>query len=424
MMPKQQAPKTALVKKAMKNALLAWPAQALNPTGLSAQTPGENPESQKTVGGQAVIEGVMMRGQSLWSVMVREPNGQITGQTKAHKSWSSCKPWKYPFARGLAVLVESLYLGIKALNFSTDVAIKASLEEEKETKAANKATKTSERLSEPSHGTETQALASQGHAGESQDNGQPTSAQDKGLSPNKTSETGSAEEKGPIEVNGKRAKEKSFPALYIILSMALGLGLGLVIFVALPHVLTLWLGSFGGFDESTFLFHLIDGLVKFSIFLAYIWLIGLMPDIARVYAYHGAEHKAIYVYEAGLPLEPISARQFPTWHPRCGTAFLFLVLAASLLFFAIVFPLLPSFGELSRVPRALAGVGLKTLFTPFLASIAYELTKLASKPGAGRLWRAMVWPGLLLQRLTTREPDDSMLEVAFKSLGEVTPQAH
>jgi uncharacterized protein YqhQ len=198
--------------------------------------------------------------------------------------------------------------------------------------------------------------------------------------------------------------------------------LGLFLFVALPHLLSVWFGTLGGFDESTIQFHVFDGLLKFAIFLLYVWLIGLIPDIARVYAYHGAEHQAIHVYEAGRPLEPSEAKSFPTWHPRCGTAFIFLILAASILFFAIVFPLLSPFTDLAGTPRALAGVGLKLLFTPLLASLAYEVTRLASRPGSGLIWRAMVWPGLILQRLTTRRPDDSMLEVAFKSLESALPE--
>jgi uncharacterized protein YqhQ len=332
--------------------------------------------------------------------MVREPNGEITGQTKPHKAWNSRKPWNYPFARGLAVLIESMVLGIKALNYSTLVAVADIEEQQKAEKVAKKAAKAANKLAKTLAKKEANLSASLDQ-------------------PSHDSET-------PLVVSdepGQKAesKDKSSHTLEIVLGMTLGLGLGVVLFVALPHLLSFWLGGLGGFDESTFLFHFIDGLIKFAIFLAYVYFIGFIPEIARVYAYHGAEHQAIHVYEAALPLEPGSAKAFPTWHPRCGTAFLFLVLAASLLFFAIVFPLLPSFSELSRVPRVLAGVGLKILCTPFLAALAYEITKLASKPKAGPFWRAMVWPGLLLQRLTTRKPDDSMLEVAFQSLKAVLP---
>jgi uncharacterized protein YqhQ len=207
----------------------------------------------------------------------------------------------------------------------------------------------------------------------------------------------------------------------LVLSLVLGIGLSLLLFVFIPHVLSLWMGNYGGFDESKLSFHAIDGALKFGIFLAYIWGIGLIPEIRRVYCYHGAEHQAIYVYEAGLELEPDSAMRFPTWHPRCGTAFLFLVLAASILFFALVFPLAFDFSHLARVPRALLGVGIKILFTPFLAAVAYEVIRMAGKQKPNPFWRALVWPGLLLQLITTRRPDRGQLEVAFCSLKAVLP---
>ncbi|MDR2367772.1 MAG: DUF1385 domain-containing protein [Deltaproteobacteria bacterium] len=378
---------TTWIERALKKALLVLPnavlsAQSAPPGDAPPAPPGVadgQPEPQKNVGGQAVIEGVMMRGRDSWAVMVREPDGGITGQTKPHKAWNRRAPWKYPFLRGLAVLLESLVLGIKALNYSTEVAVSSIEEQEKAKKAEKKA------LKDAKNGI---------------------------VSPPEAPDLAKAK---------PGAEAKKSHTLEIVLGLTVGIGLGVVLFVALPHVLSFWLGQIGGFDESTFLFHLLDGLLKFGIFLAYIYLIGLIPDIARVYAYHGAEHQAIHVYEAGLPLEPSSAKAFPTWHRRCGTAFLFLVLAASLLFFAIVFPLLPSFDGLSRVPRILAGVGIKILLTPLLAAMAYEVTKLASRPNSGPVWRAMVWPGLLLQRLTTRKPDDSMLEVAFRSLTAVLP---
>ncbi|MDR2387590.1 MAG: DUF1385 domain-containing protein, partial [Deltaproteobacteria bacterium] len=217
------------------------------------------------------------------------------------------------------------------------------------------------------------------------------------------------------------AGPKKSHTLEMVLGLVLGMGFGLFLFVALPHLLSFLLGVLAGFDESTFLFHLLDGLIKFGIFVGYIYLIGLYPEVGRIYAYHGAEHQAIYVFEAGLPFEPSSAKNFPTWHPRCGTAFIFLVLAASLIFFAVIFPLLPSFEHLNRLPRILAGVGIKILCTPFLAALSYEVAKTAARTKASPIWKAMVWPGLLLQRLTTRKPDDSMLEVAFKALEAVIP---
>ena len=406
-MPLASFPKAAEIKRALENALLVWPGaplslqipegqtsvgqapdgltpDGLTPTGLApvAQAPSR-PPTPKNVGGQAVIEGVIMRGEDRWAVMVREPGGAVVGQTNPHAPWNRSQPWKFPFILGVAGVVESMVLGVKALNYSTEVAV-ANIE------AEEKAKKETKRLEKEAKKAAKKALP-----------------------------------KAPVAASvadPPKADKKKSHGLEIAMGLVVGLGLGVILFVALPHALSYWLGYLGCFDESSFLFHLLDGIIKFAIFLAYVYLIGLIPDIARVYAYHGAEHQAIHAYEAGLPLQPGAAKSFPTWHPRCGTAFLFLVLAASLLFFAIIFPLLPSFDSLSRVPRILAGVALKILCAPFLAGLAYEITRLASKPNSGRLWRAMVWPGLVLQRLTTRQPDDSMLEVAFKSLEAVMPE--
>jgi uncharacterized protein YqhQ len=288
-------------------------------------------------------------------------------------------------------LIESLVLGVKALNYSTEISVSA----------------------KPNTSLVDKPVASADRVGRVDQTDPPQPAPFESNAPSIP--------QGSVQPSVNESSEKGLHPLALFFSVAMGIGLGLVLFVALPHVLSIWFGAMGGFDESTLPFHILDGLLKFAIFLAYVWLIGLIPDIARVYAYHGAEHQAIHVYEAGLPLEPLEAKQFPTWHPRCGTAFIFLVLAASILFFAIIFPLLAPFSELARFPRALAGVGLKLAFTPFLAVVAYEITKMAGKPDSGRLWQAMVWPGLILQRLTTRKPDDSMLEVAFKSLEAVIP---
>jgi uncharacterized protein YqhQ len=175
----------------------------------------------------------------------------------------------------------------------------------------------------------------------------------------------------------------------------------------------------GGFDEQSLWFHLIDGILKFAFFLAYISGIGLIPDIRRVYAYHGAEHKAIHVFEANLPFNPIEAEAFPAWHPRCGTAFIFLALALSILFFALIFPLVFHLEFPNRFFRFFLGLGLKIFLMLPLSGLAYEITRLAGRPNPGRFWSTLVWPGLLLQRLTTRNPDHSQLEVAFTSLKNV-----
>jgi uncharacterized protein YqhQ len=309
------------------------------------------------VGGQAVLEGVMMRGDNAWTVTVRAPGGDLKVRESPHKAWSKRrKLLGLPLLRGPVVLLDSLVVGLKALNWSAEVAV----------------------------------------------------AEDPAGSP-----------EAPPASSQKTKKKPSFGTAEIAVSLALGVGLALALFVALPHALSLLMGSALGYDERGLAFHLVDGVLKFAILVLYIWGIGHMPEIGRLYAYHGAEHKAIHVYEGGLPRTPESAAPFPTWHPRCGTAFLFLVLALSVLFFAAVFPLLFRFDSLGRVAAAFAGVGVKIALTLPLAALAYELTRLAGRHDQNRLFRAMIWPGLVLQRLTTREPDASQLEVAFRSLESV-----
>ncbi len=305
--------------------------------------------ARPTVGGQAVIEGVMMRGPDCWTVSVRREDGEVETAVTPYKGWA--KRWPVlgkPILRGGVVLLESMIIGLKALNFSAEIAAR---EEEKK--------------------------------------------------------------EGKIK-EGKEAKAAlGFWTLAFTLVSAFVLAMGL--FVALPHIASVLLGEFWGFDESSGLFHLLDGLIKFALFIAYVWGIGLIPDIGRVYAYHGAEHQAIYTFEAGEPLSPDMAKKHPAWHPRCGTAFIFLVLALSILFFAAVFPII--FGtEEASVLRTALGIGLKIILMLPLAGLAYEVTRLAGKAGASSFWRVILWPGLLLQRLTTRKPDEAQLEVALCAL--------
>ncbi|MDR2339234.1 MAG: DUF1385 domain-containing protein [Deltaproteobacteria bacterium] len=325
---------------------------------LAGARPKEN------VGGQAVLEGVMMRGPSRWSVDVRLPDGSIASKVTEHRPWSKRNRFfGLPFVRGVLTLFESLVLGYRALDYS------AAMNQDQ-----GKAT--------PPDGQKPQA-------------------------------------KGPAESMG---------LFSILLTLVLSFLLAAAVFVALPHLLSIAFGARLGFDEKDLPFHIMDGLIKFAFFLAYVWGIGKIPDIRRVYSYHGAEHRAIYAYEAGLPLEPVMARHFPLWHPRCGTAFMFLLLALSILFYAIVFPILingvgayhgmEGFVGLGAFKRTLYSALLKIALALPLAGISYEISRQAGKPKSGLLWRALIFPGLLIQRLTTKETDDGQLEVALRALSE------
>ena len=303
-----------------------------------------------TVGGQAVIEGVMMRGPDRWTVAVRRIDGSLATTAVACRPWTRRRPlWGRPFLRGGVVLLESLVLGLRALNYSAEVA----------------------------------------------------AAED-----NAASKTDSAAPSRPA---------LSFWHLTLTLAAAFALALGL--FVALPHLLSLLMGHFWDFDETSGWFHLLDGAFKFAFFLGYVQAISLIPEIRRVYAYHGAEHQAIFAFEAGdFPLAPERAARHPLCHPRCGTAFIFLVLALSILFFAAVFPLFFPAGGAFAPLRAIAGIGLKIIFLLPLAGLAYEVTRLAGRASPGSPWRILSSPGLWMQRLTTRRPDEAQLEVALTAL--------
>jgi uncharacterized protein YqhQ len=294
------------------------------------------------VGGQAVIEGVMMKAPSRLCVAVRRPSGEILVKNDPLRSLATRWPvLGWPFVRGPVILGETLVQGMKALSFSAQ-----------------------------------QALEEQG-------------------------------------------EELGSWALLLTLVVAIGAGLGL--FVALPHLLSLGLGRVvpGGFSTDSFWFHLVDGVIKVAIFGAYLWIISLMRDIRRVFEYHGAEHKAIYCYESGGQLCVETARGYSRLHPRCGTAFLLVVLVVSILVFAVALPLLPRLAASGWLNQALL-IGLKIVLMLPIAGVSYEVIRMAGKKQGRGLWGALIWPGLQLQRLTTREPSDDQIEIALAALRAAT----
>ncbi|MFH1057576.1 MAG: DUF1385 domain-containing protein [Pseudomonadota bacterium] len=296
--------------------------------------------SEMTVGGQAVIEGVMMKAPRRLCVAVRRPSGAVVLKNDPFRPLSARWPFlAWPFLRGPVVLIETLVHGMQALSFSANQALE--------------------------------------------------------------------EEEGDSELSPW--------ALGLTMLAAVAAGMGL--FVAVPHLLSLWLGSFPalGYDENSLAFHLIDGVIKVAIFVAYLWIISLMRDIKRVFEYHGAEHKSIYCFEAGMPLTVENARAFSRLHPRCGTAFLLVVLAVSIAAFAMIFPLLPKFSPQAWLNQVVQ-IGLKILLMLPIAGISYEVIRAAGKRGGQGVWGVLLWPGLQMQRLTTREPDDAQIEVALAAL--------
>lgn len=292
-----------------------------------------------SVGGQAVMEGVMMRSLDRLSIAVREPSGNIFVECRYWFTLLRYKWTKKPFIRGFFVLIETLVNGIKALNFSAQKAYE--------------------------------------------------------------------------EEAGEEIKPWA-----IFLTIAASVGMALLLFVVLPHFLSegMHWAAIGG-DVRSFSFHVWDGLFKFSLFLAYIYFISLLPDIKRVFQYHGAEHKVIHAYEHKEDLIPENIRKYSRLHPRCGTAFLLFVLSVSILLFTMIVPVLLFLYE----PQAFFLKHGYVLMVKFLlmipiSGIAYEVIKLAGRRGETWWCRLLCLPGLLLQRLTTKEPDEEQIEVAVAAL--------
>lgn len=271
-------------------------------------------------GGQAVIEGVMMRGRRVMVTAIRCPGGEITMDVRSLASIYTSRMRNTPLLRGIIVLIEALVLGIKALLYSANVA----LEEEEE------------------------------------------------------------------EISGGM--------VWIIVTVSLALAV--VLFFMVPLFLTRLLNI-----ESSIVFNLVDGGIRIAIFILYLWLVALVPDIKRVFAYHGAEHKTVNAYEAGVPLEVEAVREYNTAHVRCGTSFLFAVLLIAILVFALV-----------GLPSLWLMVLSRILLIPVIAALGYEVTYFGANHISNALVRMIIAPGLWLQTLTTREPDDRQLEVALSAL--------
>ena len=276
-------------------------------------------------GGQAVIEGVMMRGRKAMVTAVRRPGGGLAMDTQPLAGIYTGWMRRTPLIRGIIVLIEALVLGIKTLLYSANV----SLEEEEE------------------------------------------------------------------EISG----------VLVWALVAVSLTLGIVLFFMAPLFLTKLLDPY---ITSSLVFNLIEGFIRLAIFIAYLKLMSLVPDIKRIFAYHGAEHKAVNAYEDGAPLEVEATRKYNTAHVRCGTSFLFVVLIIAIIVFALV-----------GLPSLWLMVLSRILLIPLIAAIGYEVIRFGGAHATNNMVRAILAPGLWLQSLTTREPDDTQLEVALSALRKV-----
>lgn len=308
------------------------------------------------VGGQAVIEGVMMRSPRSFAVVCRRPDGAIVVKEAAWEPlWSRMRVLRAPFLRGAIVLLESLWNGLSALSFAADQ----------------------------------QTIETSTPAGP----------------PPQSLGAAAAGSSGSPDTSDKVAK---------ILTLTLSLALGLAFFVGVPHLLAWALGSVLGFDTASVWFHLVDGVVKTLLLLGYLSAISRIPEIRRVFEYHGAEHKAIATYEHGLELTVANARTQSRFHPRCGTSFLLIVVLVSVALFTALLR-----GQWMPTPAMdhAAKILIKLPLMFPIAGLAYELIRLAGKKcDTSALARALSAPGMWLQKITTREPADDQLEIALISI--------
>lgn len=315
-----------------------------------------------SIGGQAVIEGVMMRSPNAFVVAVRKPDGSIRLRRDQWYGLSNKLAFfKKPLLRGVLILIETMANGIVSLNYSANIA----MDEENKKEALKK-----------------------------------------GLT---------AEQ---YEAN-KKSKEKVSLETFLTIATSFAFGIGL--FVFLPHALTALIEKFSGaqWDLQSWQFHAIDGTIKAFIFLGYIYLIGFIPDIKRVFQYHGAEHKSISTFEAGEELTVENAKKYPTFHPRCGTTFIFFLMFISIILFAVIFALIPVGVGAPAIIKHLYAILFKVCLTLPIAGISYELIKFLGKTPNSTIGIVLSYPGKLLQKLTTKEPDDTQLEIALASIKAV-----
>jgi uncharacterized protein YqhQ len=282
-------------------------------------------EPSLAFGGQALIEGVMIRSRSHMVMCVRKPNQDIITNLEEYKSLSQQhRSLALPFIRGIVALPETLYLGFKGLFFSANIAVED-------------------------------------------------------------------------EVAGEKFTWKEFAV-----AIALALGIASLFFVG-PFLLATWLGLTG------LVFNVVEAVIRLALFVAYLAAIASWGEFRRVLQYHGAEHKAINAFEAGVPMDVENVKRYSRLHPRCGTSFIFIIIIVSIVLFSIM----PDFGFWVRL-------AYRILLIPVIAGISYELLRLSGKYKNSPVMKALTFPGVTFQRLATKEPSDDMLEVSIKAVCEAT----
>lgn len=365
------------------------------------------------IGGQALIEGVMMRGKNCWAIGVREPDGGLFSQEYPLSKKGNRPTWfSWPLVRGCVALVDSLALGFKALEIAANKAFDDEEEEVAESSAPNDPEL-------PALNSPKLCLADAGSSALNDMVSSELSTSDSELSSNlesaSTSDFGLSSNLESASVSDS-TDEGVLSKAEMTFAMVLGVVLAVALFILLPAGLSNVI--VGEYEQNPFVWNIVDGVVRVAIFIFYVWLIGRMPDIKRMFSYHGAEHKTIHCYEHGLELTPENARQFPRLHVRCGTAFLIMVMLIAIVVYTVI-PLdgvIASLGITGTAAFALLLV-VRLVFLPVIAGISYEITvKWAGSHPENPLVKVVLWPGMQMQRLTTNEPDDSMLECAIAAM--------
>ena len=356
------------------------------------------------IGGQALLEGVMMRGKFNWAVAVRQPDNVIYTEEHDLASGKKKNGWLYwPVVRGCRAFVESLVLGYKALSVAVEHAFvdaEPALEEPSDSVQTSNAA-----------GAEAASVDAERASAEAQ---RQRPALNEALD---SSDNANESLEEPSDSVQSSNSEPALSGMEMALSMGLGLLLGVVLFVVAPAFITNLI--VGEYDSNTLAWNVVDGILRIAVFVFYIWLIGRMEDIKRMFAYHGAEHKTIHCYEHGLPLTPENARQFPCLHVRCGTAFLIMVMIIAIFIYTVtpLNALIAAWGVPDGAPKLALVILVRILLMPVIAGLAYEVTvRWAGTHPEIPLVKVILWPGLQMQRLTTREPGDAELECAIAAM--------
>jgi uncharacterized protein YqhQ len=355
-------------------------------------------ERDLIVGGQAVIEGVMMRTPSAYAIAVRKSDGSIVHTAEKLPKWSDKYKWlNLPVLRGGATLIQSMALGVKALNFSANIY-------EEDLKAEEEKVKETALLTQPVlvEGVNDEDFL-----------------------------------KAPVKVQmPEKPKEKKKPqqAAGAVFSIIFALAFNILLFIVAPLLLTNLLFIWAGWAASPTIpadagwwqsilayiwkiklnsipmwigFNLIDGVIRMIFFIIMIFSMSFLKDIHRVFQYHGAEHKTVFNWEKGLELSVANARPQSRQHPRCGTSFLMVVMLVSIVLFSVI-----------TFEQTWANLLVRIILMPLVAGLSYEVIRYAAKKESSAIFKLMTLPGIWLQNITTQEPDDDQLEVAIEALNE------